>query len=41
MTSIVRHNDESAKEGYIRNGSEEVKLFTRFCKPFSDRTEKI
>ncbi|GFX32303.1 HTH_Tnp_Tc3_2 domain-containing protein [Trichonephila clavipes] len=29
---IVRHNDESAREGYIRNGGKEVKLFTRALK---------
>ncbi|GFX15488.1 transposable element Tcb1 transposase [Trichonephila clavipes] len=28
MARIVRHNDESVKEGYIRNGGKEVKLFT-------------
>ncbi|GFW41199.1 transposable element Tcb1 transposase [Trichonephila clavipes] len=25
---IVRHNDESVKEGYIKNGGKEVKFFT-------------
>ncbi|GFW27133.1 uncharacterized protein TNCV_93591 [Trichonephila clavipes] len=28
MVRIVRHNDESVREGYIRNGGKEVKLFT-------------
>ncbi|GFV79495.1 uncharacterized protein TNCV_279511 [Trichonephila clavipes] len=28
MAWIVRHNDESVKEGLIRNGGKEVKLFT-------------
>ncbi|GFT11612.1 transposable element Tcb1 transposase [Trichonephila clavipes] len=34
MALIVRHNDESAREGYIRNGSKEVKLFTSALKVF-------
>ncbi|GFX06012.1 transposable element Tcb1 transposase [Trichonephila clavipes] len=29
---IVRHNDESGREGYIRNGGKEVKLFTSALK---------
>ncbi|GFX46838.1 uncharacterized protein TNCV_4039841 [Trichonephila clavipes] len=28
MARIVRHNDESVREGYIRNGGKEVKLFS-------------
>ncbi|GFU13716.1 uncharacterized protein TNCV_939421 [Trichonephila clavipes] len=28
MARIVRHNNESVREGYIRNGGKEVKLFT-------------
>ncbi|GFX87827.1 uncharacterized protein TNCV_2191031 [Trichonephila clavipes] len=28
MARIVRHNDESIREGYVRNGGKEVKLFT-------------
>ncbi|GFX37663.1 transposable element Tcb1 transposase [Trichonephila clavipes] len=28
MAQIVRHNDESVREGYIKNGGKEVKLFT-------------
>ncbi|GBO01237.1 ATP-binding cassette sub-family A member 3 [Araneus ventricosus] len=31
---IVRHNDESVREGYIRNGGKEVKLFTSVLKAF-------
>ncbi|GFW55255.1 transposable element Tc3 transposase [Trichonephila clavipes] len=31
---IVRHNDESVREGYIRNGGKEVKLFTSSLKAF-------
>ncbi|GFW72392.1 transposable element Tcb1 transposase [Trichonephila clavipes] len=31
---IVRHNDESVREGYIRNGSKEVKFFTSALKAF-------
>ncbi|GFY24721.1 uncharacterized protein TNCV_1017671 [Trichonephila clavipes] len=27
MARIVRHNDESVREGYIKNGGKEVKLF--------------
>ncbi|GFX64837.1 transposable element Tc3 transposase [Trichonephila clavipes] len=31
---IVRRNDKSVREGYIRNGGKEVKLFTRALKTF-------
>ncbi|GFT22034.1 glutamate receptor ionotropic, kainate 2 [Trichonephila clavipes] len=31
---IVRHNDESVREGYIRNGGKEVKLFRSALKAF-------
>ncbi|GFW52431.1 transposable element Tcb1 transposase [Trichonephila clavipes] len=31
---IVRHNDESVREGYIRNGGKEVKLFKSALKAF-------
>ncbi|GFY20968.1 transposable element Tcb1 transposase [Trichonephila clavipes] len=31
---IVRHNDESVREGYIRNAGKEVKLFTSALKAF-------
>ncbi|GFV86484.1 HTH_Tnp_Tc3_2 domain-containing protein [Trichonephila clavipes] len=34
MARIVRHNDESVREGYIRNGGKEVKLFTSASKAF-------
>ncbi|GBO26427.1 hypothetical protein AVEN_76984-1 [Araneus ventricosus] len=34
MPRIVRHNDESVREGYIRNGGKEVKLFTSALKVF-------
>ncbi|GFU65527.1 uncharacterized protein TNCV_634501 [Trichonephila clavipes] len=31
---IIRHNDENVREGYIRNGGKEVKLFTSALKAF-------
>ncbi|GBM05488.1 hypothetical protein AVEN_94774-1 [Araneus ventricosus] len=34
MARIVRHNDESVREGYRRNGGKEVKLFTSALKAF-------
>ncbi|GFW77162.1 uncharacterized protein TNCV_2725921 [Trichonephila clavipes] len=34
MAQIVRHNDESVREGNIRNGGKEVKLFTSALKAF-------
>ncbi|GFU51173.1 uncharacterized protein TNCV_966631 [Trichonephila clavipes] len=34
MARIVRHNDESVREGYIRNAGKEVKLFTSALKAF-------
>ncbi|GFU32959.1 transposable element Tcb1 transposase [Trichonephila clavipes] len=34
MPRIVRHNDESVREGYIRNSGKEVKLFTSALKAF-------
>ncbi|GFS59859.1 transposable element Tcb1 transposase [Trichonephila clavipes] len=34
MARIVRHNDESVREGYIRNGGKEVKLFSSALKAF-------
>ncbi|GFX44818.1 transposable element Tcb2 transposase [Trichonephila clavipes] len=34
MAQIVRHNEESVREGYIRNGGKEVKLFTSALKAF-------
>ncbi|GFV76696.1 transposable element Tcb1 transposase [Trichonephila clavipes] len=34
MARIVRHNDESVREGYIRKGGKGVKLFTSTLKAF-------
>ncbi|GFX14115.1 cubilin [Trichonephila clavipes] len=34
ISRIVRHNDESVREVYIRNGGKEVKLFTSDLKAF-------
>ncbi|GFV57617.1 transposable element Tcb1 transposase [Trichonephila clavipes] len=34
MARIVRHNDESVREGYIRHGGKEVQLFTSALKAF-------
>ncbi|GFV45547.1 HTH_Tnp_Tc3_2 domain-containing protein [Trichonephila clavipes] len=34
MVQIVRHNDESVREGYIRNGSKKVALLTSALKAF-------
>ncbi|GFX28979.1 transposable element Tcb1 transposase [Trichonephila clavipes] len=34
MSWIVRHDDESVREEYIRNGGKEVKLFTSALKAF-------
>ncbi|GFS50168.1 uncharacterized protein TNCV_2911 [Trichonephila clavipes] len=34
MARIVRHNDEGVREGCIRNGGREVKLFTSALKAF-------
>ncbi|GFV03752.1 uncharacterized protein TNCV_1877001 [Trichonephila clavipes] len=34
MARIVRHDDESVREGYIKNGGKEVKLFTSALKAF-------
>ncbi|GFU04908.1 uncharacterized protein TNCV_1290201 [Trichonephila clavipes] len=34
MARIVRNNDESVREGFIRNGGKEVKLFTSALKAF-------
>ncbi|GFU52880.1 uncharacterized protein TNCV_1141991 [Trichonephila clavipes] len=34
MAHIVRHNDESVRERYIRNGGKGVKLFTSALKAF-------
>ncbi|GFX97101.1 HTH_Tnp_Tc3_2 domain-containing protein [Trichonephila clavipes] len=40
MARIVRHNDDSVREGYIRNGGKEVNLFTSAIKAFQ-RTDRI
>ncbi|GFV64771.1 transposable element Tc3 transposase [Trichonephila clavipes] len=37
MARIVRYNDESVREGYIRKGGKEVKLFTRALKAFQSK----
>ncbi|GFW77878.1 uncharacterized protein TNCV_3910881 [Trichonephila clavipes] len=34
MARIVRHNHESGREGYIRKGGKEVKMFTSALKAF-------
>ncbi|GFV64966.1 transposable element Tcb1 transposase [Trichonephila clavipes] len=34
MARMARHNDESVRQGYIRNGGKEVKLFTSALKAF-------
>ncbi|GFV15084.1 uncharacterized protein TNCV_788331 [Trichonephila clavipes] len=34
MARIVRHNDGSVREGYIRNGGKEVKLFKNALEAF-------
>ncbi|GFY11447.1 HTH_Tnp_Tc3_2 domain-containing protein [Trichonephila clavipes] len=34
MARIVRHNDESVREGYMRKGGKEVKFFTSALKAF-------
>ncbi|GFX27630.1 uncharacterized protein TNCV_107281 [Trichonephila clavipes] len=34
MVRIVRHNDESVREEYIRNGGKEVNFFTSALKAF-------
>ncbi|GFW94694.1 HTH_Tnp_Tc3_2 domain-containing protein [Trichonephila clavipes] len=34
MARIVRHNDDSVREGYIRNGGKEVNLLTSALKAF-------
>ncbi|GFW89741.1 transposable element Tcb1 transposase [Trichonephila clavipes] len=41
MAWIVRHNDESVREGYIRNGGKEVKLFTSALKGFQCNTRIV
>ncbi|GFU62846.1 uncharacterized protein TNCV_4279281 [Trichonephila clavipes] len=34
MARIARHNDESVREGYVRNGGKEVQFFTSALKAF-------
>ncbi|GFT23715.1 uncharacterized protein TNCV_3511771 [Trichonephila clavipes] len=34
MARIVRQNDESVREGYMKNGGKRVKLFTSALKAF-------
>ncbi|GFS63071.1 uncharacterized protein TNCV_3743251 [Trichonephila clavipes] len=41
MARIVRHNDESVKEGYIWNGGKEVKLFTSALKAFQSNNRIV
>ncbi|GFT61601.1 uncharacterized protein TNCV_34521 [Trichonephila clavipes] len=41
MARILRHNDESVREGYIRNGGKEVKLFTSVLKAFQCNNRKV
>ncbi|GFV75178.1 cubilin [Trichonephila clavipes] len=41
MARIVRHNDESAREGYTRNGGKEVKLFTSALKAFQCNNRRV
>ncbi|GFX31346.1 uncharacterized protein TNCV_2061641 [Trichonephila clavipes] len=40
MARIVRHNDESVREGYIRNGGKEVKFFISALKAFQCNRHK-
>ncbi|GFS72353.1 transposable element Tcb1 transposase [Trichonephila clavipes] len=39
--AVVRHNDESVREGYIRNGGKEVKLFTGALKAFQCKNRLV
>ncbi|GFV13302.1 uncharacterized protein TNCV_3656221 [Trichonephila clavipes] len=41
MASIVRHNDERVRKGYIRNGGKEVKLFTSALKTFHCNNRRV
>ncbi|GFV93821.1 HTH_Tnp_Tc3_2 domain-containing protein [Trichonephila clavipes] len=41
MARIVRHNDESVREGYIRNGAKDVKLLTSALKAFLCNTRIV
>ncbi|GFY26304.1 transposable element Tcb1 transposase [Trichonephila clavipes] len=41
MARIVRHNDESVREGNIRNGGKEVNLFTSALKAFQSNNRIV
>ncbi|GFW39978.1 transposable element Tcb1 transposase [Trichonephila clavipes] len=41
MVRIVRHNDESVREGYIRNGGKEVQLLTSALKAFQSNNRIV
>ncbi|GFV60975.1 uncharacterized protein TNCV_997081 [Trichonephila clavipes] len=41
MAQIVRHNDDSVREGYIRNGGKEVNLFTSALKAFQSNNRIV
>ncbi|GFW01901.1 HTH_Tnp_Tc3_2 domain-containing protein [Trichonephila clavipes] len=41
MARIESHNDESVREGYIRNGGKEVKLFISALKAFQCNNRKV
>ncbi|GFV34909.1 uncharacterized protein TNCV_1452111 [Trichonephila clavipes] len=41
MARIVCHNDESVREGYIRNGGKEVKLFRSAFKAFQSNNRIV
>ncbi|GFW68172.1 uncharacterized protein TNCV_1880541 [Trichonephila clavipes] len=41
MARIVRHNDESVREGRIKNGGKEVKLFTSALKAFQGKNRIV
>ncbi|GFY35488.1 transposable element Tcb2 transposase [Trichonephila clavipes] len=41
MARIVRHNDESVREEYIRIGGKEVKLFTSALKAFQSNNRTV
>ncbi|GFU35685.1 transposable element Tcb1 transposase [Trichonephila clavipes] len=41
MAWIVRHNDDSVREGYIRTAGKEVKLFTSALKAFQRNNRTV
>ncbi|GFY13576.1 transposable element Tc3 transposase [Trichonephila clavipes] len=41
MARIVRHNDESVREGYKRNGGKKVKLFTSALTAFQSNNRIV